>query len=63
MKKLIRNGKSVKATISYRDGSYRIERSVYVDENRTEFVRVNGAFVELDWYKGNPEFRFQGYWD
>lgn len=63
MKKLIRNGRNVKATISYRDGSYRIERSVYVDENRTQFVRINGSFVELDWYKTNPEFKFHGFWD
>lgn len=63
MKKLIRNGKSLKATISYRNGSCRIERSVYVEENRTEFVKVNGSFVDLDFYKTNPEFRFQGYWD
>lgn len=63
MKKLIRNGRSVKATISYRDGSYRIERSVYVDENRTEFVKINGSFVDLDFYRTNPAYKFHGYWD
>lgn len=63
MKKLIRNGRIQKATISYRNGSYRIERSVYVDENRTEFVKINGSFVDLDFYRTNPEFRFHGFWD
>lgn len=63
MKKLIRNGKSVKATISYRDGSYRIERAVFIDEDFNQFVRVNGSFVDLDFYRTNPEFKFHGYWD
>ena len=63
MKKLIRNGRSVKATISYRDGSYRIERTVFIDEDFNQFVRVNGSFVELDFYRTNPEFKFHGFWD
>lgn len=63
MKKLIRNGKSVKATISYRDGSYMIERTVFIDEDFNQFVRVNGSFVELDFYRTNPAYKFHGYWD
>ena len=63
MKKLVKDGKSVKATISYRNNTYVTERTVYVDENFTQFVKVNGDFVELDFYKTNPEFRFHGYWN
>lgn len=52
----------VKATISYSNNTYVTERTVYIDGNGKEFVRVNGCFVELDYYKKNPMFRFHGYY-
>lgn len=62
-KKLIKDGKSIKATISYGNNTYVIERTVYVDENYKQFVKVNGTFVELDYYKTNPAYKFHGYWN
>ena len=61
-KRLIKDGKSIKATISYSNNTYVTERTVYVDENYKQFVVVNGCFVELDYYKTNPDYKFHGYW-
>ena len=63
MKKLIKNGEVVKATISYRDNTYVIERTVYVNEKGIQYVKINGGFVELSYYKINPNFKFHGYWE
>ena len=62
-RKLMRGGRIVKATISYRNNTYVIDRTVYVDDNRIQHVKVNGNFVKLNFYKTDPEFRFHGYWE
>ena len=62
MKKLVRDGEIVKATISYSNNTYVTERTVYVDDNSKEFVKNNGAFIPLDHYKTNSDFTFHGYW-
>lgn len=63
MQKLVKDGKSIKATISYRDNTYVTERTVYVDDKFNQFVKINGSFVELDFYKTNPQYKFHGYWN
>ena len=63
MTKLVKDGKSIKATISYSNNTYVVERTVYVDEYNKQFVKVNGSFVELDYYKTNPDYKFHGYWN
>lgn len=52
----------VKATVSYGNGSYVIERTVYVNENGIEYIKVNGCFVKLSFYKTNPNYKFHGYY-
>ena len=63
MKKLIHNGKIVKATISYSNNKYVTERTVYTDDHGVQYVKVNGNFVDLDYYKNNPDYAFHGYWE
>ena len=53
---------TVKATISYRDNTYVTERTVYVDENGIEYVKVNRDYVRLSFYKTDPNYKFHGYW-
>lgn len=63
MQKLVKDGRSIKATISYSNNKYVAERTVYVDEKFNQFVKVNGSFVALDFYKHSPEYKFHGYWN
>lgn len=63
MQKLVKDGKSIKATISYSNNTYVTERTVYVDDKFNQFVKINGSFVSLDFYKTNPEYKFHGYWN
>lgn len=61
-KKKMWGNEIVKASISYSNNTYFIERTVYCDESGKEFVKVNGGFVELDTYKHNSNFKFHGYY-
>lgn len=62
MRKLVRGNCIVKATISYSDNTYAIDRTVYVDEKGEEFIKINGHFTELDFFKKSATFKFHDYW-
>ena len=63
VKKLVRDGHIVKATVSYANNTYVTDRTVYVDENGNFLIKINHNFVNANYYRHNPQYRFHGYWE
>lgn len=39
-----------------------IDRRVFEDEYGNEFVKVNGSWINLDWYDNDINYTVQRYW-
>ena len=56
VKKDMRGSCIVKAQISFRDGRYYFDRTVYVDTKGFRYIKVNGCWFDLTTYSTDPRY-------